>query len=155
MPYASPARRLACVLLLIGAGTVAACGEERERLDVPQVRLELDDTVVAPGDSVGGRIVGTDEIGGVLRLAVRLCIDTGFFTARINPFRVDSASFRFLLPVPASTPENSLVIVEGQVNDAQDFFVVRQDTIVARSPGVPPAPATRQPSCERPTTGAS
>lgn len=121
---------------------------------MPRVRLVLDDSVVAPGDSVSGRIIGTDAFGGVQRLAVRLCIDTGFFTARINPFRADSASFRFLLPVPGDTPENSLVIVEGQVNDAQDFYVVEQDTIVARSAGVTPGPSPRQPSCARPAVGA-
>jgi hypothetical protein len=145
-----PARRLTSLLLALGAAAAVACDDERERLDVPRVRFELEDTVVAPGDSVRGRIHGGDTHGGIVRLAVRICIDSGFLTARLNYDRADTANFRFLLPVPASTPENMLVIVEGQVNDDQDFFVTTQDTIVARSPGVAPGPPPRQPSCARP-----
>ena len=145
-----PARRLALVTLpLLAAAALAACGEDRERLDVPRVYLQIDDDVVAPGDSVRGRILGGDTYGGIVRLAARICIDSGFQTAHLSYDRADSASFRFLLPVPASTPQNALVIVEGQVNDEQNFFVTTQDTIVARSEGVPPGPAPLQPTCAR------
>ena len=108
-----------------------------------------DTGVVAPGDSVRGRISAGDSFGGILRLAVRICIDSGFQTAFANYDRADSVSTRFKLPVPASTPQNALVIVEGQVNDEQSFFITTQDTIVARSPGVQPGPSPRQPTCAR------
>ena len=116
---------------------------------MPRVYLQIDDDVVAPGDSVRGRILGGDTYGGIVRLAARICIDSGFQTAHLSYDRSDSASFRFLLPVPASTPQNALVIVEGQVNDEQNFFVTTQDTIVARSEGVPPGPSPLQPTCAR------
>ena len=137
-------------MLLVTAALVAgACSEDRERLDVPRVYIALESDVVVPGDTVRGRISAGDDFGGILRLAARICIDSGFQTARLNYDRADSASFRFLLPVPASTPQNALVIVEGQVNDEQNFFVTTQDTIVARSPGVPPGPSPLQPTCAR------
>jgi hypothetical protein len=140
--------------LLVGLAAsavgIAACGEDRERLDVPRVYLQLEERTVAPGDTVRGRIFGADSYGGVVRLAARICIDSGFPTARLGYDRADSVSFRFLLPVPASTPQNALVIVEGQVNDDQNFLVSVFDTIVARSPGIPPGPAPRQPTCARP-----
>ena len=129
---------------------VLACGEDRERLDVPRLYLELDQTEIAPGDTVRGRIAGADDFGGVVRLAVRLCIDSGFDAAFLRGIREDSVGFRFRLPVPASTPENALVIVEAQVNDDQNFFVSLQDTIVARTPDTPPGPSPLEPSCARP-----
>lgn len=147
---APPARARAMAAALLVVATVAsACGEDRERLEVPRVYLDIDTNVVVPGDTVRGRISAGDDFGGIVRLAARICIDSGFQSARLSYDRADTASFRFLLPVPASTPQNALVIVEGQVNDEQNFFVITQDTIVARSPGVPVAPATRQPTCER------
>ena len=147
----SPRARLRAVAaaLLAAVAAASACREDRERLDVPRVYLELDTNVVVPGDTVRGRVSGGDSFGGIVRLAVRLCIDSGFQTAFANYDRADTASTRFRLPVPASTPQNALVIVEGQVNDEQNFFVSTQDTIVARSPGVPPGPSPRQPTCER------
>ena len=150
-PRRTVARRARAVrAALIAAAVVAsACSEDRERLDVPRLYLDVDTDVVAPGDTVRGRISAGDDFGGILRLAARICIDSGFQTARLNYDREDSASFRFLLPVPASTPQNALVIVEGQVNDEQNFFVTTQDTIVARSPGIPPGPSPRQPTCAR------
>jgi hypothetical protein len=145
------ARRALRACLAIGTAVlVLACDDERERLDVPRVSFTLEDTIVVPGDTVRGRIFGGDTYGGIVRLAARICIDSGFLTARLNYDRADTATFRFLLPVPASTPENMLVIVEGQVNDDQDFFVTTQDTIVARSPGATPGPSPRQPTCARP-----
>lgn len=142
-------RNLAVAAVLVAAAVASACGEDRERLDVPRVYLDIDTDVVAPGDTVRGRISAGDGFGGIVRLAARICIDSGFPTARLSYDRADSASFRFLLPVPASTPQNALVIVEGQVNDEQNFFVTTQDTIVARSPGVAPGPSPRQPTCAR------
>jgi hypothetical protein len=142
-------RALVVVAALATAMAAGACAEDRERLDVPRVYLELDTNVVVPGDSVRGRISAGDDFGGIVRLAARICIDSGFQTARLNYDRADSASFRFLLPVPASTRQNALVIVEGQVNDEQSFFVTTQDTIVARSPDVPPGPSPGQPTCAR------
>ena len=144
-----PARAHAVVAALLLGAAMSACGEDRERLDVPRVYLELDTNVVAPGDTVRGRVSGGDSFGGILRLAVRLCIDSGFQTAFANYDRADSASTRFRLPVPPSTPQNALVIVEGQINDEQNFFATTEDTIVARSPGVPPGPSPRQPTCAR------
>ena len=141
--------RAASALLLVVAAVASACSEDRERLDVPRVYLDLESDVVVPGDTVRGRISAGDSFGGIVRLAARICIDSGFQTARLGYDRADSASFRFLLPVPASTPQNALVIVEGQVNDEQNFFVTTQDTIVARSPGIPPGPSPRQPTCAR------
>jgi hypothetical protein len=145
------ARRLTRLAALVATlGSVAAldaCGEDRERLDVPRVYLEVDTNVVAPGDSVRGLIAAGDNYGGILRLAARICIDSAFQTAHLSYDRADSASFRFLLPIPASTPQNTLVIVEGQVNDEQNFFVITQDTIIARSTGVPAGPSPRQPAC--------
>ena len=148
----TPTVRLARLLLAFGTAAAIACSDERDRLDVPRVTIEVDDSVVAPGGSVLGRISGGDTFGGIVRLAAHICIDSGFQTARLNYDGVDTASFRFQLPVPASTPENMLVIVEGQVNDEQEFFVTTQDTIVARSPGVEPGPSPRQPTCARPGT---
>ena len=145
-----PARRLVVVALsFVAVATFASCGEDRERLDVPRVYLQLDQQVIAPGDDVTGRISAGDSFGGIVRLAAHICIDSGFQTAHLSYDRADSASFRFLLPVPASTPQNALVIVEGQVNDEQNFFVTTQDTIVARSEGVPPGPSPLQPTCAR------
>ena len=138
---------LPLALVALAAG---ACGEDRERLDVPRLSLELDQREVAPGDTVRGRISGADDVGGIVRLAVRICIDTGFTTARLGYDRADTASFRFRLPVPDDTPENALVIVEGQINDDQNFFVTLQDTIVARLPNTPPGPSPLEPSCARP-----
>lgn len=135
--------------VLVAAAVASACGEDRERLDVPRVYLAVDTDVVAPGDTVRGRISAGDDFGGIVRLAARICIDSGFQTARLSYNRADTASFRFLLPVPSTTPQNALVIVEGQVNDEQNFFVITQDTIVARSPGEPAGPPPRQPTCER------
>lgn len=146
-----PARRFATLVAVASAlgaiATLDACGEDRERLDVPRVYLALDTNVVAPGDSVRGLIAAGDSYGGILRLAARICIDSAFQTAHLSYNRADSAAFRFLLPIPASTPQNTLVIVEGQVNDEQNFFVITQDTIVARSTGVPAGPSPRQPVC--------
>ena len=150
LPRTAPARTRAVVAAVLAVAAIAgACAEDRQRLDVPRVYLEIDTNVVAPGDSVRGRISAGDGFGGIVRLAARICIDSGFQTARLNYERADSASFRFLLPVPASTAQNALVIVEGQVNDEQGFFVTTQDTIVARSRGTLPGPSGTQPTCDR------
>ena len=143
------ARRAVTPLAIALLAVAAACGEDRDRLDVPRVYVVLDTNVIAPGDTVRGRIYAGDSFGGILRLAVRICIDSGFPTARLSYDRADSASFGFKLPVPATTPENALVIVEGQVSDDQNFFVEKQDTIVARSPGGSPGPSPLQPTCAR------
>jgi hypothetical protein len=146
---ASRPRALLAIACLALAGGASACSEDRERLDVPRVYVDVDADVVAPGDTVRGLLTGGDDFGGIVRLAVHICIDSGFQTAFANYDREDSASTRFRLPVPESTPENALVIVEGQVNDEQGFFVTTQDTIVARSPDVAPGPSPLQPTCAR------
>ena len=54
---------VAAVLAASLAAATAGCYRERERLDVPEIALELEDSVVAPRGTVRGVVRATDGSG--------------------------------------------------------------------------------------------
>jgi hypothetical protein len=123
--------RAAVTLAAFGALMAAAAGciDERDRLDVPDLTLVLDDTAVAPSGEITGRVVATDA-SGLVRYRVMPLSDylkNVRVSRNLNDVRQIDTTFR--LAVADTIPVGTEVPVEATVFDNQGFVVGRTDTV--------------------------
>lgn len=113
---------------------VAACIQDRERLEPPRVTLSLADQTVLPGGSVFGTISAADKSGIIyVRAEIRIAGDTGQPKGTsANPPSPDTIQYNFNLPVKTGFPPGTPVYVTAKVIDDQNFLVIREDTISIR-----------------------
>ena len=128
-------RRWALVAIVL---TIAAAGclRERDRLDVPRITLVLDDSIVAPGDSVRGYAYALDGTG-IVYLQVTATTGDSSSSKRLNRVSRDSVQIDFALRVPGNAIGDAPVSVRAFARDNQDFEVTVTDTVFVRirSPG--------------------
>ena len=108
-----------------------ACLRERDRLDVPRVALVLQDSIVAPGDSIRGYAYAVDGTGIVFLLITATTSDSSS-SKRLNRISADSIKVDFALRVPANAPGDAPVSVRAFARDNQDFEVSVTDTVFVR-----------------------
>ena len=134
----APAARAAGALTLLAslaALAVAGCYRERERLDIPEISLELEDTVVAPRDTIRGAVRATDGSGlsflRVLAISAldpaRQRLDTVGRRYELNDRR--SVEVPLNIGLDSLVPAGSFVELQVFVLDNQDFPVELRDTI--------------------------
>jgi len=126
--------RAVCAVIL--AAAAIGCLRERDRLDVPQLTLVLEDSVVAPGDSVRGYAYATDATG-IVFLQVTASTTDSASSKRLNRVSADSVKIEFALRVPANAPRDEVVSVRALARDTQDFEVMVTDTVYVRVGGSP------------------
>ena len=119
---------VAPLALLLAAALVAGCVAGRERIDSPRLTLAVDDTVVAPGDTVRGTLTGVDATG-LTTLAVFLCTRDSTFRERLDFVSQDSATIEFAFPLPVTARVDDPVEVQAVAFDDQNFVV---DTATVR-----------------------
>ena len=124
---------LVAIVLTVAA---AGCLHERDRLDVPRITLVLDDSIVAPGDSVRGYAYALDGTG-IIYLQVTATTGDSSSTKRLNRVSRDSVQIDFALRVPGNALGDAPVSVRAFARDNQDFEVSFTDTVFVRirSPG--------------------
>jgi hypothetical protein len=116
------------------AASLFGCLRERDRLDVPRVVLVLQDSIVAPGDSVRGYAYAVDATG-IVFLQVTATTKDSSSTRRLNRVSADSVKVDFALRVPANAPPDVPVSVRALARDTQDFEVSIEDTVFVRIRG--------------------
>jgi hypothetical protein len=110
------------------AASVAACFDERERLDTPVVTLLLNARQVIAGDTIRGTLQARDASGIVdWVITARSAFDTVRVFGDAPELPEISAEFR--LPVLDSIPSGTRVVVEAVVEDDQNFAITRADTV--------------------------
>lgn len=116
--------RAAALLAVLAA---LACVSERERLTAPIVELELHTDLVAPGDSVEGRVVATDRSGLILLVVEARSADS---TSMVRRDRVSAATIEldFRLRVASTAVPGSVIQVIATAVDNQNFEVRVTDT---------------------------
>jgi hypothetical protein len=116
---------------MVLAAVVAGCLRERDRLDVPRVVLVLEDSTIAPGDSVRGFAYALDATG-IVFLQVTATTTDSISSKRLNRVSADSVKIDFALRVPANAPADVPVRVQALARDTQDFEVSIEDTVFVR-----------------------
>jgi len=116
--------------ILLAAATVG-CLRERDRLDLPRVTLVLDDSTVAPGDSVRGYAYAVDRTG-IIFLQVTATAGDSSSSKRLNRVSADSVKIDFALRVPGDAAGDAPVSVRAFARDNQDFEVTVTDTVFVR-----------------------
>ena len=127
-------RRADLAPLAIAWLAAIGCVGERERLDAPSVRLELDDDVVAAGSSITGTVTATDRSGGIILVSVRAEAGDSAFRQRADFVGTDSVSVLFNLHIAANALEGSPIVVRATVLDQQSFQTVAEDTAAVLVP---------------------
>ena len=123
------ARTLTFVLL--ATGVMAGCFAERRRFDAPRVKLQLDRTILRPGEDVTGTATAIDG-SGVTVLYVRVFARVGTAQYRLFDFvRTDSVEFNFRGSL-AGTVAGDTIIVRAYAQDTDLFSVFVEDTAVVR-----------------------
>ncbi len=114
-----------CAALGVSLG---GCFDERERLDTPVVELVLSGREVAAGDTIQGTLRARDASGIVeWMVTARSAFDTVRVFGDAPELGEISADFR--LPLVDTIPAGTRVIVEGVVEDDQNFAIARSDTV--------------------------
>ena len=116
---------------------LAACAEDRERLDVPRLTLTVDQQAVLRGNDLQGRVTAVDA-SGLTYLRVWALVEDSIIS-QYPPgvgagtlFGNDSVSYRFVLHISCAAPDGSPVEIQARTLDNQGFDVTRYDTITAR-----------------------
>ena len=139
-----PGRRRVAPALLAASAAAAAlaaagCYRERERLDIPEISIELADTVVAPGDSIRGMVRASDGSGlTFLRVLAIFALDPARQRLDTSGRRYDldgrrSVAIPLGLELDPLIPAGSFVEIQVFVLDDQDFPVELRDTIAVRA----------------------
>jgi len=121
-------------LLVSGFLLLAACIQDRERLEPPRVTLELADQTVLPGGDVFGTISAADA-SGIIYVAAQIRIAGDTLSPRrtfANPPELDTIQYSFRLTVRSGFPAGTPIYVTATVIDDQNFEVVKEDTISIR-----------------------
>jgi hypothetical protein len=126
-------RAIGAALVLAAAG----CVGDRDRLDAPNVVLELGDQAAPPGGTITGTVTATDRSGGIILVSVTAQAGDSTFRQRADFIGSDSVSLLFALHVASNVPAEAPIIVRATVLDQQSFVVTEEDTAVVSDPGVP------------------
>ena len=123
--------RYLVALLVFGLG---GCLDTRDRLQPPRVYLYVDETSVAPGGEIFGRVSAADS-DGIIYIAAQLVIDGD--TARpqrsfAGDFQGDTVDFAFSFTVKHGFPSGTQLFISATVRDEQNFEVTRSDTSLIR-----------------------
>jgi hypothetical protein len=135
------ARRAPVLLSALAAASAVAgtaCGGRRERLDVPQIALDVADQSPPAGGRVTGHVSASDASGLTL-LAVYACTTDSIFRQGFDLDRARSAGFDFSLYVASTTPPGAEIEVYAVARDDQGFYT---DTARALTAGAAAAPVT-------------
>lgn len=131
-------RAAAALLGAVGVtGLLATCAADRERLDVPRLKLTIEQTAVLRGGEIVGRVTATDG-SGLQYLRVWAISDTTIMSrfpvgeGQGTLFGDDSVTYDFRLKVTCAAPEGSPVEIQARTLDNQGFDVSRFDTVTAR-----------------------
>lgn len=127
--------RAACTAVACVAAAALGCLDRRSRLDVPQVTLVVDDSIVAPGGTVRGRARAVDE-SGIIFLSVTVSTADSAARMQLNRVAADSVDLDFALPVASAAPIDAAVSILALARDNQDFEVTVTDTVFVRA--IPP-----------------
>ena len=127
---------LARATAVVAGAVIAGCLSRRDRLDVPQVTLVVDDSIVAPGGSVRGRARVTDE-SGIIYVSVTVFTADSAARTQLNRIASDSVELEFALRVASTAAPDAIVSVRALARDNQDFEVTATDTVYVRV--APPA----------------
>lgn len=125
----------AALLALAALCASAGCYRERERLDVPELSIQLQVDSVTPGDTLRGRLVATDRSGLLLvRLLVVSRRDTispflDTLRLRYDLFEDRAVDLPFNVPIKPGVPVGSRVALVAAAFDNQEFSVEATDTL--------------------------
>ncbi len=120
----------------LAGALIAGCLSRRDRLDVPRVTLVVDDSIVAPGGTVHGRAIVTDE-SGIIFFSVTVFTADSAARTQLNRVASDSIDLEFALRVASTAEPDGVVSVRALARDNQDFEVTATDTVYVRV--APPA----------------
>lgn len=115
-----PVRRGGGVALSLLAFAAAGCVDERERLDVPRVTLDLDVGAPVAGGRVTGRAAAADA-SGVIALAVYSCSRDSVFRMTESYDRARTAVIDFALHVATNAVPGEPVEIYAVTYDDQGF----------------------------------
>ena len=133
VPRAERRGRLLLLILLVSS---VSCVGDRDRLAPPTITMELIDSTVAPGGSIGVRIVAVDRNSDLLSVAARARTTDSAFVQREELFGgFDSVQVRFDVHVAASAQDGDVVEVTGSVINEQ---LLSRDTVAFAVVRVPP-----------------
>ena len=121
---------------LLVSAVLAGCLRERDRLDVPRVMLVLDDSIVAPGDTVRGRAWAVDGTGLIFFQVTAETSDSAAIDRR-NRISADSVMIEFALPVSSRALIDEAVVVTALARDNQEYEIRATDTVYVRASPVP------------------
>lgn len=113
---------------ITAALSLAACFDERERLDTPVVDIQLDAHQVAAGDTIRG-VLHARDASGILQWVISA--RSPFDTVRVfgDAPELGEIAEEFRLPLVDSIPSGTRVIVEAVVEDDQNFAIAGTDTV--------------------------
>lgn len=121
---------LVAVLTLIAA----SCLDSRDRLVPPRVYLRLDDTGVAAGGEMSGRLSAADERSiTYVKAELEIAGDTAKpLVASASVFNRDTVDFDFRFTVKTGFPAGTKIFVTAFAIDDQNFEVSVTDTLLMR-----------------------
>lgn len=138
---------LAAPVLSVVALAAAGCVGERERLDVPQVALDVDAGSPPPGGRITGRAAAADA-SGLTSLAVYACSRDSVFRMSESYDRAHSGEIDFSLHVATNAQPGQPVEVYAVAHDDQGFAA--DSALVVFVAGGSGAPSDGAGLCKRP-----
>ncbi|HKG96026.1 MAG TPA: hypothetical protein VKA84_29200 [Gemmatimonadaceae bacterium] len=119
------------------AAALASCAAERERLDVPRLKLTVEQDVVERGGDVPVRVTAVDGSGLTYLRVWALAGDSIMSRFPIGDgagtlYGDDSVTYGVRLRVTCAAPDGSPVEIQARTMDNQGFEVIRYDTVTAR-----------------------
>ena len=117
-------------LVLLGSG----CLDSRERLSPPRIHLKLDDTNVAVGGEMSGRVSAADQ-SGIVYISAQWLIEgdpAGARSSSASTFDRDTVDYDFRFTVKAGFPSGTKIFITAIARDDQNFEVSTQDTATIR-----------------------
>ena len=124
--------KVAAVVLLALLPT--ACLDSRERLEPPRVYLKLDETSVAAGGEMSGRVSAADR-SGIIYIRAQWLVEgdpAGAKSASASVFEQDTVDFDFGFTVKTGFPSGTRIFIDASARDDQNFEVTASDTVTIR-----------------------
>lgn len=122
--------RRAAALLLLAAGALTACYEERGRPGPPQLSVTLDQLEVESPDTLGGYVRASDPDGVD---SLWLTVDT--LRYGIEGFLLEDVEGRFVVPIGAGLSPGSPVPLRFEARDLLGFVATLDTFVKVAFPG--------------------